>query len=154
MLTASLDIEGHEVQTEAVPRLLEQVVGHLARHGVVRGLGHLVDQPHGVVVEPARLEQVVWLLQHLGQLLCAEELVVVGPPLHRARQQRVPEPVGAGGEALDQSEVRIVVSTNHSSPGPRPGRCWRRSRRSIRRCRARGRGRTAPACPAPWAGTR
>ena len=79
------------------------MVGHLTGDRVVSSLGHLVDQSHGVGVKPAGLEQIVGLLQHLRDLLSAEELVAVCPPLHGAGQQGVPEPVGARREALQHS---------------------------------------------------
>ena len=85
------------------------MVGHLARDGVVCGLGHLVHEAHGVVVKPPGLEEVVGLLQHLGQLLGAEELVIVCPPLHGAGQQGVAEPVGPGGESLRCPRVNAGV---------------------------------------------
>ena len=41
VLPASLHVEGGEVEAELLAWLLEQVVGHLLRHGVVQGLGNL-----------------------------------------------------------------------------------------------------------------
>ena len=41
MISASLDVEGHEVHAEALVLGLEQVVGHLLREDVVESLSWL-----------------------------------------------------------------------------------------------------------------
>ena len=92
MFSASLNVERHKIQTKPISRFLKQMVGHLPRDGVIKCLGHLVDQSQGVAVKPSSLEEVIRLLQHLRQLLGANKLVTVAPPLNCAGQQGVAKP--------------------------------------------------------------
>jgi hypothetical protein len=52
---------------------------------VVHGLGDLVDHADDVLVGPARLEEVVGLLDHLVQLLGPSEVMGLAPPLYIKR---------------------------------------------------------------------
>ena len=109
VLAAPVHVDGGQVHPELLPRLLEQVVGDLLGDGVVHGLGHLVEEAAQVLVRPARPVQVVGLLQELAQLLAACVAVRRAPPLHRARQQGVPEPEGLADEAVGGAGVGLGV---------------------------------------------
>ena len=56
MFPASLDVERNKIKTKTISRLFKQMIGHLSRDRVIKGLGHLVDQSQGVAVKPASLE--------------------------------------------------------------------------------------------------
>ena len=109
VLAAPVHVDGGQVHPELLAGLLEQVVGDLLGDGVVHGLGHLVEEAAQVLVRPARPVQVVGLLQELAQLLAARVAVPRAPPLHRARQQRVPEPEGLADEAVGGAGVGLRV---------------------------------------------
>merc|ERR550532_3394243 len=55
MLSSSLDVQRGQIQSPFLARLLEQMVGHFLRHGVVQSLCHLVDHAHHIAVCPSTL---------------------------------------------------------------------------------------------------